>query len=410
MKKIFQIRGAIQNYAWGGKNFIPKLLDLQDTDNQTFAEIWLGAHNRGPAKIQLNGKSITLDVWLEKNPEALGEKVIKKFGKKLPYLFKVLEVNKMLSIQTHPSKVAAEAGFAKENKAGIPLTAFHRNYKDDNHKPEVMVALSDFYLLHGFKSEKEIEKSLAAVPEFESLLEYFQRVREREVDNKIFHLYKNLMEMPQKHVDEVLKPLSVRLKKDFLKNKLDKKSPDYWAALAFRNNVLEGGHFDRGIFSIYILNLLKLKKGEGIYQAAGIPHAYLEGVNMELMANSDNVFRGGLTVKHVDVKELLENVSFEPVTPQILKGKEIARGVKVYCTPAPDFELTRIRLKDFQSYQCTSAATPETLIVLEGEIIVMNSEQETRLRKGDAFFAPCGAEYTLISDGTSTIFKAAVPV
>ena len=409
MKKVFPIKGAVQNYAWGGKEFIPKLMGVQNSDDQPFAEIWLGAHQRGPAMLRMDGKDISLKDFLEKNPNVLGEKVIKLFGKTLPYLFKVLDVNQMLSIQTHPTKEAAVKGYYSEEKTGIPITAFDRNYKDDNHKPEVMVALTEFWLLHGFKSLEAIEEVLKSVPEFKMLLEYYQRILQKEVDNKLFHFYKNLMEMSQKMVDEILQPLAERLSLDFVVGKISKSSPDYWAALAFRDNMLEGGHFDRGIFSIYIFNLVCLQRGEGIFQDAGIPHAYLEGVNMELMANSDNVFRGGLTVKHVDVKELLEHMVFEQVTPNILTGTEIERGVKVYKTSAPDFELTRILLKDFQAYNCTEAKSPETLIVMQGEVIVQSGKEEFRLERGGAFFASSGSEYTLVSDGTSEVFKAAVP-
>jgi mannose-6-phosphate isomerase len=409
MKNVFPIKGAIQNYAWGGKEFIPKLMKLQNADSQPFAEVWLGAHQRGTAQLNVDGKEISLKDFLEKNPEALGEKVINKFGKRLPYLFKVLDVKKMLSIQTHPTKKAAEIGFAREEKAGISITAFNRNYKDDNHKPEVMVAMTEFWLLHGFKSLEAIEEVLKSVPEFKMLLEYYQRILQKEVDDKLFYFYKNLMEMSQKTVDEILQPLAERLSLDFVVKKLPKNSPDYWAALAFRDNLLEGGHFDRGVFSIYIFNLVCLQKGEGIFQDAGIPHAYLEGVNMELMANSDNVFRGGLTVKHVDVRELLEHVTFEPVIPNVLTGTEIDRGVKVYQTPAPDFELTRISLKDLEKYSCKKATTPETLIVMEGEVMVQSGNDEFRLERGGAFFAGSGSEYTFVSEGTSEIFRALVP-
>lgn len=409
MKNVFPIKGAIQHYAWGGKKFIPALMDLQNADSQPFAEVWLGAHQRGPAQLNVDGEEISLKDFLEKNPDALGEKVINQFGKRLPYLFKVLDVQKMLSIQTHPTKKAAEIGFAREEKAGISITAFNRNYKDDNHKPEVMVAMTEFWLLHGFKSLEAIEEVLKSVPEFKMLLEYYQRILKKEVDNKLFHFYKNLMEMSQKTVDEILQPLAERLSLDFVVNKLAKNNPDYWAALAFRDNMLEGGHFDRGVFSIYIFNLICLQKGEGIFQDAGIPHAYLEGVNMELMANSDNVFRGGLTVKHVDVKELLEHVVFEEVTPRVLTGTEIDEGVKVYKTPAPDFELTRISIKDTQAYYCKGAKTPETLIVMEGAVVVKSEDGEFRLERGGTFFATSGSEYTMVSDGASVVFKAAVP-
>ena len=403
MKKIHPIKGAVQNYAWGGDSYIPKLLRIENADNQPFAEIWLGAHQRGPATLIDNGESISLNQWIAKNQDALGEMVVEKFGNRLPYLFKVLDVNKMLSIQSHPTKKAAEIGFERENKAGISLTARDRNYKDDNHKPEVMIAMTDFWLLHGFKSADEIEAVLNEYSEFEPLRKYF-------VEKDIYHLYKTIMEMSQEEVDEILLPLKENLNRAFRRNQLLKSRPSYWAALAFRDMELEGGHCDRGIFSIYLFNLVGLKKGEGIFQDAGIPHAYLEGVNMELMANSDNVFRGGLTVKHIDVKELLEHLVFEPVVPNILKGEEIQKGVKVFKTPAPDFELTQIELKDFQDYEAKEVVTPETLIVMKGEVMVDNGDEEYRMSRGDAFFVPAGASYSMISEGKAEIYKAAVPV
>ncbi|HFC00886.1 MAG TPA: mannose-6-phosphate isomerase, class I, partial [Phaeodactylibacter sp.] len=222
MKKIYPLKAAVQNYAWGGTSFIPNLLNIQNADNQPFAEIWLGAHQRGPAQLNMDGEVFFLDKWLAQNPDALGEKVIEKFGKTLPYLFKVLDVNKMLSIQSHPTKKAAEIGFLKENKTGIPITAPHRNYKDDNHKPEVMVAMTDFWLLHGFQSEEAIEQILANVPEFEKLLFFFQKIKPKERESKIFQFYKYLMTMPVEEVDEILKPLGERLNIAFTKNKISK--------------------------------------------------------------------------------------------------------------------------------------------------------------------------------------------
>jgi mannose-6-phosphate isomerase len=409
MKDVFRIKGAIQNYAWGGKEFIPKLMNMLNVDDQPFAEVWLGAHQRSSAKMNLDGKEVSLNFFLENNPQALGDRVINNFGNRLPYLFKVLDVKQMLSIQTHPTKKAAENGFYAEEKKGIPITAFNRNYKDDNHKPEVMVAMTEFWLLHGFKSLEAIEDVLKSVPEFKMLSEYYQRILFRGVDNKLFYFYKNLMEMSQKMVDEILQPLAVRLSLDFIENKISKKSPDYWAALAFQNNRLKGGHFDRGVFSIYIFNLVCLQKGEGIFQDAGIPHAYLEGVNMELMANSDNVFRGGLTIKHVDVNELLKHMIFEEVVPNVLTGTEVDKGVKVYQTPAPDFELTRVFLNDLEKYSCENIMAPETLIVMEGAVKVQNVNDEFLLEKGEAFFASSGSKYTLVSEGASEVFKASVP-
>lgn len=396
--KIFPIKGVVQHYAWGGKSFIPNLLGVENGKNQPFAELWMGTHHRGTAIVEKSGQHLS-EVIAAHPKSILGDSVSEKFGHRLPYLFKVLDVQKMLSIQTHPTKAAAELGFKRENEAEIPLTAFHRNYKDDNHKPEVMVALTDFWLLHGFQSLEAIDNMLKNIPEFQILQNHFQNENVRE-------LYQFIMEMPQEQVDTILAPLEKRLKPEFENNQLEKSSPDYWAAMAFQDYT-RNGHYDRGIFSIYLYNLVKIEKGKGIFQAAGVPHAYLEGVNMELMANSDNVFRGGLTPKHIDVRELLQHLVFEPVTPKILNGKTISETETVFPTPAPDFQLSRIDLKDGQEANYSSDSA-EILIVMEGKIGVKEKGANFIRKKGEVFFVAANTIYSLKANSESILFKAAV--
>lgn len=400
--KLYPIKGVVQDYAWGGIVFIPELLGINNAEQKKYAELWMGTHHRGTATLENDPKNRNLSQLIAENPLGiLGKKVLEEFGAKLPFLFKVLAVKKMLSIQVHPSKSAAVQGFQKENEMGIPLTAFHRNYKDDNHKPEVMVALTDFWLLHGFKSIEGLKKVFAETPEFQSLQQYF-------LNDNIFHLYKTVMEMPQKEVDALLAPLQRRLSKGFENNEFDISQADYWAALAFKDYTING-HYDRGIFSIYFFNLVGLKKGQGIFQDAGIPHAYLEGVNMELMANSDNVFRGGLTPKLVDVPELLQHIVFKPVTPHILEGEQISIFERTYQTPAPDFELTHIRITKEQIYKPKINTSPEILIVMEGEIKVQDDTQSFNRKKGEIFFVAANNQYELSAKKTTTLFKASIP-
>ncbi len=393
---ILPIKGAIQHYDWGGFDFIPQLLDIKNTTRQPFAELWMGAHPSAPAITTLNGKTIPLDQLVQAAPvEILGQKVASAFQNRLPYLFKVLDVQKMLSIQAHPTKKQAEEGFRRENEEGIPLDAPNRNYKDNNHKPEVMVALTDFWLLHGFKPLSDIEHTLQAVPEFASLLEITAK-------GSIYDLYRFTMEMPQSTADAMLQPLHKRLTNE----QPAKDSPDFWAKRAFTDHPPRDGHYDRGIFSIYMFHLLHLKPGEGIFQGAGVPHAYLEGVNMELMANSDNVFRGGLTNKHVDVHELLKSLVFEAVTPHIIQGDAISSTEVVYRTPAPDFELSKIEVGHEKSHECVGVEAPHMLIVLEGEITV---NTDSHFRRGEIFFVPAGLAYFIRSETKAILFKATVP-
>jgi mannose-6-phosphate isomerase len=391
----FRLYNKIQNYAWGGVVFIPNLLGIENKANEPFAELWMGTHHRGESEVQVGEQRLLLSEFIAKNPiETIGKATADKFENKLPYLFKVLAVKKMLSIQSHPAKKAAEIGFAYENEIGIPLTAKNRNYKDDNHKPEVMVALTEFWLLHGFKSIEGIEEVLNTVPEFEFLKASFK-------EKDIFHLYKTVMEIPQEQVNEILKPLQVRLS---AKENISKSSADYWAKLGFEQHT-HNGNLDKGIFSVYLYNLLKLEEGQGIYQAVNVPHVYLEGVNIELMANSDNVLRGGLTFKHVDLPELLKHLSFESVTPVILEGIQVSNNERVYKTIAPDFEVSCISIKEGEIYKNQNNDAPEIYIVTDGELTV-NKEI---YQKGESFFVSAGEIYDFNTKKRATLYKATVP-
>ena len=399
---IYKLNGVVQHYAWGGTQFIPNLLAVENKEKTPFAELWMGTHIKGPASVQTIEGEVSLANLIKKAPsKKLGQKVAANFNNKLPFLFKVLDVDSMLSIQSHPTKKAAEIGFAKENLTNISVTAPNRTYRDDNHKPEVMVALTDFWLLHGFKSIGAI-RAILAIPEFVALQSNFGE------HGDIYQLYKAIMEMSQKEVNQFLAPLWQRLQPAFKAGKLEKTTADYWAAQAFEDYTIDG-NFDRGIFSIYLFNLVNIKKGEGIFQAAGIPHAYLEGVNMELMANSDNVFRGGLTQKHIDVPELLTHLVFDEINPKILKGIKISEVEKIFKTPAPDFELSEIKLDKNQVYRSTKTASAETLIIMEGTISINFNRKSLSFNKGESFFVEANTAYTIKAATTSLLFKAKVP-
>ncbi|MFH4967225.1 mannose-6-phosphate isomerase, class I [Gaetbulibacter sp. M240] len=401
MTKLFPLKGQIQNYAWGGYQFIPELLGKAVT-NTKCAEYWLGAHDKAPSSIiTLNGE-VPLNSFLNNNLEtSIGHKVYEKFGR-LPYLFKVLDVHDMLSIQVHPTKSEAEKGFKKENDLGIPLTASHRNYKDDNHKPEIMVALSEFWLLHGFLPETELKKILNQNPEFKDLIPVFEK-------GGYYGLYKTVMEESQEKTNATLKPLVDRILPLYKEGKLAKASPDYWAAKAVDASE-DPSNLDKGIYSIYFFNIVKAEKGEAIFQDAGIPHAYLEGQNMELMANSDNVLRGGLTPKHVDVPELLKHVAFEATKPNIMKGELQSDGLeRIYKSPAPDFELSQIKLSEANTYKSISK-TAEILIVINGSVVFTQGESQVDCKKGDTVIVLANSPYTITSSAPESIlYKASAP-
>ncbi|HKK78018.1 MAG TPA: mannose-6-phosphate isomerase, class I [Phaeodactylibacter sp.] len=389
---LLPLKGALQDYAWGGYHYIPNLLGLPAKAGQPVAELWMGTHHRGKATVVTAEGEQPLDRWLTAHPEALGEKTRQQFGDQLPFLFKVLDVREMLSIQTHPTKAQAEAGYERENAAGVPLDAPHRNFKDRNHKPEIMVALTEFWLLHGFRPLAEIAQLLKEVTAFNPLQSDF-------ADGNLTMLYQRIMQMPQDRVDALLAPLHKELK---AKPPQPKTKPGYWALRAM--NKQQGSHYDRGVFSIYLFNLVHLQPGQGIYQAAGIPHAYLEGVNVELMANSDNVFRGGLTPKHVDVEQLLQHIVLESVHPSRIEGDKIGDYEIAYPTSAPDFQLNKIELPATATY-AHQPSSMEILLLIEGEAKV----GEKRFGRGHIWIAPAGQSYRLDAATPSVLFKAFVP-
>ncbi|GAA4732962.1 mannose-6-phosphate isomerase, class I [Flavisolibacter ginsenosidimutans] len=393
MKSMYKLRGVVQPYSWGGTDFIPQLLNIINHDKKPFAEYWLGAHPNAPAI--LDETNTSLHQFIASHPkETLGENVAVKFGS-LPYLFKILDVKQMLSIQVHPSKAVAEEEFEKENKKGIALNASNRNYKDKNHKPELMVALSDFWLLHGFKPEVELKETLNGVEELRPLLPVFEQRGYK-------GLYGDVMTMPQEKVDEVLRPLVQKILPLYESGELQKTSEDFWAARAVLT-FCKNDSYDRGIFSIYFFNLLHLSEGEAIYQAAGLPHAYLEGQNVEVMANSDNVLRAGLTDKHVDVPELMKHVKFEATHPKIIRASNAAE--QAFDAPVEEFFLKRYKTGNVVSL---SPKNGTVLFVYEGEAKAKANEDAVELKRGEALFLPPGNKISVSAlSGELTFYTVA---
>jgi len=400
--RVLPITGKVQHYAWGGFYYLPKLLNLPVKKGETYAEFWLGTHERGSAEFK-NGsdRPVVLKDYIAAFPEqTLGEKASKKFGS-LPFLLKVLDVKDMLSIQVHPSRQDAQTAFDSENELGIDLTSPTRNFKDNNHKPELMLALSEFWLLHGFKNPRSLQKILREIPELHFLVPIFG-------GDNYKKLYRHVMEMPQMQVDRHLKTLLDRIIPQYQAERLKKDKEDFWAARA-AVTYAQNGHIDRGIFSIYFFNLLHLQPGQAVYQDAGLPHAYLEGQNVEIMSNSDNVLRGGLTPKHVDVPELLKHVKFEATIPNIITGRPVENEKWVFPTPAPDFELSRLHIGKGQSHKVVSRSI-EIYLVFSGSAEVLEvSGKSFKRNKGEAWVSFAGAvsEITALED--IIIYQASIP-
>jgi len=406
---IYKIKGVVRNYDWGGVQFLSNLLTHPNPRHEPMAEYWLGAHDSASSIVVTKNDQIGLNQLIEKDKEkALGKTIAKKFGR-LPYLLKILDVRDMLSIQVHPAKHEAEIEFARENQERIPLNAPQRNYKDDNHKPELMVALGDFWLLHGFKPVEKLRMTLGNISEMKPLLEIFDATGYDQ-------LYKTAMEMPQESVDQLLKPLLHRIVPLYTRGQLKKDDENFWAARAFLTFNGESsfssenlGKIDRGIFSVYFFNLLHVRAGEGVFQDAGVAHAYLEGQNVEIMANSDNVLRGGLTNKHIDVKELMKHVNFEETIPHVLHPQKINESEKLYRTGAPDFKLSCFSLEKDKSSSFKSA-TGEIILVINGDVLVTTGADALELHQGEAAFITNHQAINLNAISKTYLFRASVPV
>lgn len=402
---IKQIKGFVQHYAWGGYHFLPALLSLDNKERKPFAELWFGDHSGGTSPLihSDDSKTENLRQFIDLDPSSLlGEKTYIKDGGRLPFLLKILDVHKMLSIQAHPSKEAAIKGFLDENKRQIPLNAHNRVFKDQNPKPEMMVALSPFWLLHGFLPAGKAAEQLDKIPS----LKEFSNVFKTEGIKKG---YQKWMELPQTEIDNILAPLRKSLL-DAPDASLNKNSPDFWAKKAFHDFIREDGHLDRGIFSIYVMNIVHLQPGEAIFQDSGLLHAYLEGTNIELMVNSDNVFRGGLTDKYMDIPLLLDHLDFRPTLPNKLKPVIIDQKEKRFIIPSSDFELKEYALEKGVDLCIPPSSGPSILLCLHGSIC-LKAENSLIVPSGEALFVPHNTQIDLQQKGeeTAVLFKAGIP-
>lgn len=399
MAHVYPFAGVIQHYAWGGYDFLPDLLHLSNEGDRSWAELWMGAHPKGPGR--LTGRDGTLVDLIEQDPAGqLGARVAQRFDEKLPFLLKILDVREMLSIQVHPDKEAAERGYAKEEKNGPARDAPDRNYRDDNHKPELGVALTDFYLLHGFRAAEQIKDTLTEVPGWHELLEVLN-------DKGVKGLYAHVMHADQSEIDRLLTPFVDTLGQ----RQYSRDQARFWAKRAVEQ-YSHGGHHDRGMFSIMWFNLVHLRPGEGIFQDAGIPHAYLEGVCIELMANSDNVLRGGLTPKHIDVPELLDKTRFSSVNPHIIRaeaagakdtGTSSRAHWKYYPTPAPDFKLLTAKAAAGDELRVDTTDGAAILLLLSGKLLLNGTTVDEGNR---TIFLPAGQHMTLQVNEQTEVYLA----
>ncbi|TNH05481.1 mannose-6-phosphate isomerase, class I [Testudinibacter sp. TR-2022] len=395
---LYSLKGTAQHYVWGGQDYIPQWLGIAKQQSH-YAEWWLGAHPSSPSMLKTEIGELALNEYLKLNPTSLGERSIAQFGVELPYLLKILDVEKPLSIQLHPTKAQAEIGFARENAAGISLSDPKRTYKDNNHKPEMMIALSDFWLLHGFKTRAKIEQELQRHAAFLPLLKRLQQT-------DLHGFYAEIMQADQTQLAVWLLPVIQQQQAAYQQQQLTLDNPDYWLLYSLESMQISLDKLDPGLLCFYLFNLVNLKTGEGIYQDAGIPHAYLRGQNIELMACSDNVIRGGLTPKHVDIDELLQVIDCTEITPQII-APTITNNY-TYPTPAQDFALQHIAYQQDErvSEQAKSAVI---LLVMSGEVQLRTTGQTLILRQGQSAFIDADTAFELIGRQSGYCVLAKLP-
>lgn len=394
-----------QHYAWGDPTFLPGLLGVE-AQGKPWAEAWYGMHPFAPSLVHLGEERAPLDrLFQERASEILGSRLAGQGG--LPYLLKIIAAEKPLSIQVHPNATQAREGFLREQREEVPFDAPHRSYRDPNHKPEVLVALTTVHALCGFRSPSEIAATLDSLPEIRDLLPPFAS-EEGDVRALLDAYFALPGEPVQQAWSVVLRRLAAQSWED--------DSPAYWALRAQRE--LNGdGPPDRGLLFVFLLALLRLSPGQGIFLPAGVPHAYLRGAGVELMASSDNVLRAGLTPKHIAPEELLRIVRFDARAPLLLEALWSEDGREgIYATPASEFELSCLRL-DAGDAVARKANGPEMLLALPEnprhrvQIFFPRGAREDRveLDRGQACLIPDGVAYRVVADGPVRVFRAVVP-
>jgi mannose-6-phosphate isomerase len=407
---------GVQHYAWGQRGadaFIPRLLGAAPEPGRPYAELWIGAHPVLPARVMLDGLQLGLDELVAAAPEAvLGVRALQAFGPELPFLTKVLAAELPLSIQAHPNRAQAEEGFAREEAAGVPVAAPERSYRDRHHKPELIVALTPFHALEGFRPRAEILAALAGTPELAPLLAVAPPPGDGEpaggAEERAWlrRLFETCMAPEAREVGEGLAALLGRLEAEDRARPFGERAVEHWFLRAARELSAPGAP-DRGLLAFFLLNFVRLQPGQALFLDAGELHAYLGGVGVEVMASSDNVLRGGLTPKRVDVPELLRVLTFRAAPAEVLTP----RAGGVYPTPAPEFEAAALAL-DAASAPVPWPGGAGVLLGLEGRATLDAGSRALEIAAGQAVLIPAALGGCAITPagGPARVFRTTIPV
>ena len=405
VSRPYKLFNRILNYEWGAKNgnaYIPALLGETPEPGKPYAELWIGAHPNAPSETEYGGKKILLGRLIEKYPfEFLGAYAAKKFSNRFPFLLKVLSAEKALSIQTHPDKRQA-----KKLHAADPL-----HYPDDNHKPEIAIAIDSLTAVAGFRSVNEIKEKLRFMNELDDLTgkrsieKIFNAGGGKEAEGLIRELYGDIMKKAadEKALSECLVKIRGRLK--------NKKNPSADEELFLEQYELFGA--DVGLLSFFFFNIVKLKPHQAVFTGAGVPHAYIKGNIIECMANSDNVVRAGLTGKYKDIDTLLDIVRFDFKHCEILNPGQQPDEV-TYRTGAKEFEVSLYRKPAGFAKNIKTDDRPLVFLVTAGTIrLKWNSEGKffsEKYSKGDSVFIPASLyEFEISTDIPSEYYIVRIP-
>jgi len=396
---IRPLDNPIREYAWGSRSAIAELLGQPTPSPRPQAEVWMGAHPSDPSRARCRGGWVSLPDLIREDPVGLlGDRVSARFDRELPFLFKLLAAAQPLSIQAHPDREQAREGFERENAAGVALGAPERHYPDPRPKPELICALTPFSALCGFRSISEIARAFRAsrIDAFDAEVASMEREGGPKALERFFSLVWNAAgDRIERAIDQAVESAQSR-------------SGDPVARWISALAALYPG--DAGVLAPLFLNLVALAPGEAMYLGAGELHSYLEGTGIEIMGNSDNVLRGGLTAKHVDVSELSRVLRFEPREVEILAPCAAPTGERVYRTPAAEFELAVLEIERGAPWRSGRARGVEILLATEGEMTITDTgaDESLALVRGASVLVPDSVEsYELTGKGV--VYRAGTP-
>lgn len=400
---MLRLRGVTRHYAWGSADSIPQLLG-ERPGGTPVAELWFGAHPAGPAPLLGSTAPADLGTLIGADPVgALGEDVVTRFGPRLPYLLKLIAPARPLSLQVHPSLERARQRFAAEDAAGIPRDAPERNYRDPNHKPELVYALTTFEAMCGFRAPRRAAELFAGL-ETPLARRLRAALRAEPTAAGVRIVFTTLLDEATRpsltEVQEIAGACAERL----LDGSPSPRADGTVVALA------ETYPGDPGVVASLLLNPVTLQPGDALFVPAGGVHAYLSGLGVEIMASSDNVLRAGLTSKHIDVPEMLECVDYV-AAPPIRPAPEVFHGAtRVYYAPVDDFELSVTDLADLPGTppHPLPGRGPRILLCLDGAVDVGAGDERTVLERGQAVFVRAD-EGRVSVHGTGTLVQADVP-